>query len=150
MTKQCSIPRRLTMIRQNPVCLNRLGLLRKTGHNVRLTESPRVAKPIRDSFTVSNRLGRRQQTTGEVRVMSDSLSSAPRNQRRPNSRTLRSDSPTRAEDMGNQSPKGAWSAERCIRKAVPERGPSSDPVGLADATAEDEAATGTAFALRVN
>src|SRR5262249_29745773 len=91
VTKQCSIPRRLTMIRQNPVCLNRLGLLRKTGHNVRLTESPRVAKPIRDSFTVSNRLGRRQQTTGKVQLMSDSLSSAPRNQRRPNSRTLRSD-----------------------------------------------------------
>ncbi len=33
------------------------------------------------------------------------------------------------------------SAERCIRKAVPGRSPASGPVGLADATAEDEAAS---------
>jgi hypothetical protein len=39
------------------------------------------------------------------------------------------------------------SAERCIRKAAPEPSPISGFVGLADATAEDEAATGTAFAL---
>src|SRR5262249_10539364 len=106
------------MIRKNPVCLNRLGLLPKTGHNVRLTESPRVAKPIRDSFTVSNRLGRRQQTTGEVQLMSDSLSSAPRNQRRRNSRTLRSD--TR---MARRKPKTStlptlrpitWAAEQVV------------------------------------
>jgi hypothetical protein len=38
-------------------------------------------------------------------------------------------------------------AERRIRKAAPERSPISGFVGLADATAEDEAATGTAFAL---
>jgi len=33
------------------------------------------------------------------------------------------------------------SAEPCIRKAVSERGFSSNPVGLADAKAEDEAAS---------
>jgi hypothetical protein len=37
--------------------------------------------------------------------------------------------------------------ESCIRKAVAERGLTPAPVGLADTTAEDEAATGTAFAL---
>ena len=37
--------------------------------------------------------------------------------------------------------------ECCIRKAVNERGLNSGPVGLADAISEDEAATGTAFAL---
>jgi len=36
--------------------------------------------------------------------------------------------------------------ESCIRKAITERGLKSGPVGLADAIAEDEAATGTAFA----
>jgi hypothetical protein len=41
----------------------------------------------------------------------------------------------------------ATSAESCIRKAVSERGLTPGPVGLADTTAEDEAATGTAFAL---
>jgi hypothetical protein len=35
----------------------------------------------------------------------------------------------------------AASAERCIRKAAPERSPTSGSVGLADATAEDEAAS---------
>ncbi len=39
-------------------------------------------------------------------------------------------------------------AESCIRKAVAERGLTPGLVGLADAKAEDEAATGTAFALR--
>jgi hypothetical protein len=37
--------------------------------------------------------------------------------------------------------------ESCIRKAVDERGLNSGLVGLADAISEDEAATGTAFAL---
>jgi len=37
--------------------------------------------------------------------------------------------------------------ESCIRKAVAERGLTPAPVGLADPTAEDEAATGTALAL---
>jgi hypothetical protein len=37
--------------------------------------------------------------------------------------------------------------EHCIRKAVAEGGYTPAPVGLADTTAEDEAATGTAFAL---
>jgi hypothetical protein len=41
----------------------------------------------------------------------------------------------------------ASSEESCIRKAVSGRGFDSSPVGLADTTAEDEAATGTAFAL---
>jgi hypothetical protein len=39
------------------------------------------------------------------------------------------------------------SAESCIRKAVAERGLTPGPAGLADTTAEDEAATGTAFAI---
>jgi hypothetical protein len=39
------------------------------------------------------------------------------------------------------------SEESCIRKAVGECGLNSGPVGLADATSEDEPATGTAFAL---
>ena len=43
----------------------------------------------------------------------------------------------------------ALSEESCIRKAVGERGLIPSPVGLADPTAEDEAATGTAFALMV-
>jgi hypothetical protein len=42
---------------------------------------------------------------------------------------------------------GALSAESCIRKAVTERGITPGLVGLADTTAEDEAATGTGFAL---
>src|SRR5271166_479908 len=41
----------------------------------------------------------------------------------------------------------ASSEECCICKAVNERGLNSGPVGLADAISEDEAATGTAFAL---
>ena len=41
----------------------------------------------------------------------------------------------------------ASSEESWIRKAVGERGLSPGPVGLADPTAEDEAATGTALAL---
>jgi len=41
----------------------------------------------------------------------------------------------------------ASSEECCIRKAVDELGLDSGPVGLADAISEDEAATGTAFAL---
>ena len=41
----------------------------------------------------------------------------------------------------------ASSEECCIRKAVNERDLNSGPVGLADAISEDEAATGTAFAL---
>src|SRR5438309_1256707 len=44
----------------------------------------------------------------------------------------------------------ASSAESCIRKAVGARGLTPDLVGLADAKAEDEAAMGTAFALRVD
>jgi hypothetical protein len=44
----------------------------------------------------------------------------------------------------------ALSAESCIRKAVAERGLIPGPVGLADTKPEDEAATGTAFALRVD
>jgi hypothetical protein len=47
-------------------------------------------------------------------------------------------------------PEGAAAAsfeESCIRKAANERGFIRGPVGLADTTAEDEAATGTAFAL---
>jgi hypothetical protein len=39
------------------------------------------------------------------------------------------------------------SEESCIHKAITERGLYSGPVGLADAIAEDEAATGTAFTL---
>jgi hypothetical protein len=39
------------------------------------------------------------------------------------------------------------SEESCIRKAVTERGLTSGLIGLADTTAENEAATGTAFAL---
>jgi hypothetical protein len=39
------------------------------------------------------------------------------------------------------------SEESCIRKAVAERSLTPAPIGLADTTAEDEAATGTAFAL---
>jgi hypothetical protein len=39
------------------------------------------------------------------------------------------------------------SEESCIRKAVDERSFIPGSVGLADTTAEDEAATGTAFAL---
>src|SRR5262249_29537304 len=39
------------------------------------------------------------------------------------------------------------SEESCIRKAAAERGSAPGPVGLADATGEDEAATGRAFAL---
>ena len=41
----------------------------------------------------------------------------------------------------------APSEESCIRKAVAERGLTPGPAGLADTTAEDEAATGTAFAI---
>jgi hypothetical protein len=41
----------------------------------------------------------------------------------------------------------ASSAERCIRKAVAERGVTPGLVGLADAISENETATGTAFAL---
>jgi hypothetical protein len=41
----------------------------------------------------------------------------------------------------------APSAESCIRKAVAERGIAPGLVGLADTTAEDEAATGMAFAF---
>jgi hypothetical protein len=41
----------------------------------------------------------------------------------------------------------ARSEESCIRKAVCERGLIPGPAGLADTTAEDEAATGTAWAL---
>ena len=37
--------------------------------------------------------------------------------------------------------------ESCIRRAVNERGLNSDLVGPADTSSEDEAATGTAFAL---
>jgi hypothetical protein len=46
--------------------------------------------------------------------------------------------------MANTS---APSEECCIRKAVDELGLNSGPVGLADAISDDEAATGTAFAL---
>src|SRR6516165_4663471 len=42
---------------------------------------------------------------------------------------------------------GALSEESCIRKAVAERGLTPGPAGLVDTTAEDEAATGTAFAI---
>src|SRR5262249_13882428 len=41
----------------------------------------------------------------------------------------------------------AASAESCIRKAGARRGLTPGPAGLADPTAEDEAATGTAVAL---
>ena len=41
-------------------------------------------------------------------------------------------------------------AESCIHKAVAERGLTPGHVGLADANAEDESATGTAFALRID
>jgi len=40
-----------------------------------------------------------------------------------------------------------FSEASCIRKAVDERGLIPGPVGLADTTAADEAATGTAFAI---
>src|SRR5262249_26317305 len=54
--------------------------------------------------------------------------------------------PVRGGDINRTKPtadRGRWfrcarSAERCIRKAVAGRGLRSDPVGLADATAEDE------------
>ena len=42
---------------------------------------------------------------------------------------------------GDRRLSSAPSAESCIRKADDERGLSSGPVGLADATAEDEAAS---------
>ncbi len=48
---------------------------------------------------------------------------------------------------GSSNVSTASSEERCIRKAVGECGLNSGPVGLADATSEDEAVTGTAFAL---
>jgi hypothetical protein len=41
----------------------------------------------------------------------------------------------------NSSSAGALFAESCIRKAVAERGLTPGPVGLADAKAEDEAAS---------
>src|SRR5208337_5401919 len=41
-------------------------------------------------------------------------------------------------------------AESCIHKAVAERGLTPGHVGLADANAEDESATDTAFALRID
>jgi hypothetical protein len=41
----------------------------------------------------------------------------------------------------------AVSEESCIRKTVDERGFTPGPVGLADPIAEDEAATGTPYAL---
>jgi hypothetical protein len=41
----------------------------------------------------------------------------------------------------------ALSDKCCIREAVNQRGLIPDPIGLADTTAEDQAATGTAFAL---
>jgi hypothetical protein len=44
-------------------------------------------------------------------------------------------------------PASAPSEESCIRKAVTERGIVPGPVGLADTPAEDEAATGMAFAF---
>src|SRR5262245_63293337 len=47
----------------------------------------------------------------------------------------------------NRSGATASSAESWIRKAVGDRGLTPGPVGLADPTAEDEAATGTALAL---
>jgi hypothetical protein len=59
--------------------------------------------------------------------------------------------------MANEQPRAlaceCWfrcapSAESCIRKAVAERGSTPAPVGFADTTADDEAATGTAFALK--
>jgi hypothetical protein len=57
--------------------------------------------------------------------------------------------------LGPKGGKGAEEAsasfeESCIRRAVDERGLNSGPVGPADTNAEDEAATGTAFALRVD
>ena len=58
------------------------------------------------------------------------------------SRVLRS-----AEVRNGKSPESASSEESCIRRAVNERGLTSDLVGPADASSEDEAATGTAFAL---
>src|SRR5262249_1860595 len=66
-----------TIIRQNPVRLGRLSFLPNTGHNVRHTEPARDAICDYEEFKLSNRLRRRQQTTGEVRLMADSLSSAP-------------------------------------------------------------------------
>jgi hypothetical protein len=42
---------------------------------------------------------------------------------------------------GNHIPEGAWTAESCIRKAVAGRGLTPGLVGLADAKAEDEAAS---------
>jgi hypothetical protein len=43
----------------------------------------------------------------------------------------------------------ARSAERCIRKAVGERGLNPGADGLADATAEDESSTDTSFAYKM-
>src|SRR5262249_5008756 len=51
------------------------------------------------------------------------------------------------EHNKNSSAWGVLSAESCIRKAVVARGLSPGLVGLADTTAEDEAATGTASAF---
>jgi hypothetical protein len=48
---------------------------------------------------LQRRLGRRQQAIGEARLMSESLSSAPRKQSRANSRALRSDD-TEADSSG--------------------------------------------------
>ena len=73
------------------VRLSPLVFLPKTSHKVQRTEPSRIANRTRDWFKVFNRLGRRQQTIGEVRLLSDSSSPAPRNQRRANSRALRSD-----------------------------------------------------------
>ena len=55
--------------------------------------------------------------------------------------------PIKMSSLGKGLLENASSEECCIRKAVNERGLNSGPVGLADAISEDEAATGTAFAL---
>src|SRR5262245_61567324 len=79
LPEACSCCR--TMIRQNSVRLNRLNFLPSTGHEVQRNEPARDATCDYDSFKLSNRLRCRQQTTGEVRLMADCLSSVPRDQR---------------------------------------------------------------------
>jgi hypothetical protein len=58
--------------------------------------------------------------------------------------------PRQVERKLNSLLVSSLSAESCIRKAEAERGLGTGLVSLADAKAEDEAATGTGFALRVD
>jgi hypothetical protein len=60
---------------------------------VQRTEPSRIANRTRDWFKVFNRLGRRQQTIGELRLFSDSSSSPQEINGVPTPGVLRSDTP---------------------------------------------------------